>query len=383
MKELMKKLGVEDYSVDYDLVVEGQGFLEIEDLTHLEEFDISEDSEAKVYLRIQQKQIYELTENKKYMVAHGENGSDESLSVIYQNCHFGLTKDEVVAFVKKHFRDFVSSYIMIFEEDAWISVKEYISILKKEVKEVVADKDMILVSQELGIRTLKAGQGLEASGYYENSEALIFYKDDSVQINELDTNKRYTIIMLSVNGSDEQVFCGGLTQQGVLQSVNDYISDYAKKELLIFEDENCIFIQDYYKNALEQSKADDAIQRIRVVDLKGKHDKGCTCHCCGKDISQAIWRDLAMLKGNVVEVKEKVPMMDNSHDYDCDKWFDTVEDKFKELGILPLDEVLSDYEEKGFFAGAFANDAVRDLLFAVYPIKFEPGAYCLHCNASL
>ena len=409
MKELMKKLGMKEYGADYDLVVEGPGFLEIEDLIHLEEFDIPEDSKAKVYLRTQQKQIYELTENKKYMVAHGENGSDESLSAICQKCHFGLTKDEVVAFVKKYFRDFVGSYIMIFEEDAWISVKEYISMFKKEVKEVVANKEMIILSRELGISTLKAGEELKEFGYHENSEALIFYKDDSVQINNLDNDNYYTIVMLSVNCSQGRTCCGKLSKQDVLETVNTYINDYAQKNLLIFEDKKAISVKEYYKMSLEKDLSQNSSTNHSLTDedmvvlcalglLAQEEPAGIignsnneddeeanVCPCCGKDASKAVWRDLAMFRGGIIEVREVVTAEEGSEEviYDCDKWFDTVEKIFRKYGVLRPSEDLRDFEDSEFFASAFSDETVRALMFSRYPEKFEPGAYCLYCDASL
>lgn len=366
MKELMIKLGMEEYGAGCDFAISKDSYLEVESPSELDELGVSEDSSDKIYLGSSRKQVYELEDNKTYVIAHGENGSNHNAAFYYHKAYFGLTKNEVIAFLKKHFNDYIGNYITVFEEDTFITVKEYISLHKKSV---IADKEMVVVT-EGGIKVLNVGDDLSSF----DSNSLIFYKDDNVQINALSDDKHYSVLMLSVKDSGSQILSEFMTKQAVLNLVNECINDYAQKTLLIFEAEKSISLKDFCE--MEQKKETDNTSQEQESDV---------CYCCGKNASKAKWRDIVSLRGNLLEVVHVVELDKDSSegDYNCDSWFDAVEEMFKKNGVMTQEESLNELQDIEFFAAAFADDDIRNLMFSMYFEKFEPGAYCLYCDAAL
>lgn len=358
----MKKLGVSEKKVAVDVVAIGGTFVEIEEFRDL--LDHDEMLGAKIYLRTSQKQVYELSEDKKYAVAHLEQGVNEVF-------HSQLTKQEVIDLVKANFNDYKEVYILIFEQDDWISLEKYQASFIKQ-KELTFEEPVIVIIGGTPV-CLKTGEGLILSTFTKTG--VVFFKKDAIQIKDLEQGELYTVVNLSDDETIVEEFAHNVNSKKVIEMADEYIDKYANKKMLIFKSETGVCVEEYIGKTNEKNT---------ITEEEPAH----VCYCCGEDTSRAMWYDVALLRGTILEAGYIVPL--DGDEYNCDKWFNQVEMKFRKMGLLMPHENVFDLEGTEFFTLAFSDtfpskgkEKVECLSDARELRGFEPGAYCLHCHASL
>ena len=113
--------------VNLDIFMQNGTFLEVQDVQEFFELEISPQEDWRVYSGKSGKQAHELDDYSTYVIAHLPGGSNPENRVLEHHSYENLSKEEVMTFVESNLEDYMGSYLLIFEQEDYISPVDYLA----------------------------------------------------------------------------------------------------------------------------------------------------------------------------------------------------------------------------------------------------------------
>lgn len=132
MTTLMEQIKSVEVGVEASILVKDGTFLEVSEIREFFDLEISPQEDWRVY-GSSAKQAYELDDHCKYLVAHIEGGGNSDNCMLPHYAYENLSKEEVLKLVEANLQDYLTSYLLIFEQDDYIGVKESLKDFSTEL----------------------------------------------------------------------------------------------------------------------------------------------------------------------------------------------------------------------------------------------------------